>query len=291
MLIIALLTSCNNNRPTQEDYDKLQLELIKCKKTVEEMRNTPQILLASGQKFKSENDFINAKKEFNELIQKFPGTSEGKIAALLLADIEKIKKKQNEAEERKRTLGFKAIKESFSIKIGEVTLNFNSVKTGNQWIFNNYGNEYRYRSAERGDIYVLAKVSILADTKDPNLPPISVYKILNGNLTLIGIMGYEFVRWKDYGTYLGNYADYGNDFAHTKTISFSCGLSLSQTDIDNEPVFVVVKKDNCFYRSNNAYGNPPVSYKEGNCGMKSILKVNDFDKDYSLIKIFNKKKL
>jgi hypothetical protein len=289
MLIIVILTGCNNNKgPKQEDYDKLQAELTDCKKTVEELSNTPQMRLANGQKFQVENDFANAKKEYKELIEKFPGTDEAKKATTLIADIEKVEIEKKEAEERKKALGFKAIKENTSLKIGDVTIKFNSVNTASQWNFDDYGSEYRLRKAERGEIYIVAKVSISAESKDPSLPPISVYQISNGSLKLLGTMGYEFVRWKDYGSYLGNYADYGNDFSHTKTISFSCGLSISKTDIDDEAVFVVVKKANCFYRSEDRFRNPPVSYSEGDCGIKSNLTVDDFDKDYYLVKVFNK---
>ncbi|MEI7597347.1 MAG: hypothetical protein WCK02_16480 [Bacteroidota bacterium] len=292
ILIIGIFTSCNNNKgPKQEDYDKLQAELTDCKKTVEELSNTPQMRLTNGQKFQSQNDLVTAKKEYNELIQKFPGSTEAKKANEFIIEIEKIDKEKILAEERKKTLGFKAIPESSLVKIGGVNIKFNSVNTGSQWVFDNYGSEWKYRSAERGEIYVLSKVSISADSKNPSLPPISIYKMLNGSLTLIGTMGYEFSRWKDYGTYLGNNADFGNDFAHTKTISFSCGLSISKTDIDDEAVFVVVKKTNCFYRSEDRFGSPPVSYSEGECGIKSNLTIDDFDKDYVLVKVFNKNKL
>jgi PBP1b-binding outer membrane lipoprotein LpoB len=292
MLIILVLTGCNSNQgPKQEDYDKLEAELTDCKKTVEELSNSPQMRLANGQKFQSESDFSNAKKEYNELIEKFPGTEESKKATTLIAEIEKIELEKKEAEERKRTLGFKAIKENTSLKIGDVTMKFNSVNTASQWNFDDHGSEYSLRKAERGEVYIVAKISISSESKDPSLPPIAVYQILNGNLKLIGTMGYEFVRWKDYGSYLGNYADYGNDFSHTKTISFNCGLSVSQSTMDTNPIFVVVKKSNCFKRTNNNYGNPPVSYTEGDCNVKSKLTVDDFDNEYYLIKVFNKNKL
>ena len=292
MLIIVILTSCNDNKgPKQEDYYKLQIELNDCKKTVEELSNTPQMRLAGGQKFQAENDLENAKKEYKELIEKFPGTDEAKKATTLIAEIEKIEIEKKEAEERKKALGFKSIKENTSLEIGDLTIKFNSVNTTSQWNFDNYGTEYRLRKAERGETYIVANVSISAESKEPSLPPISVYQISNGSLKLLGTMGFEFVRWKDYGSYLGNYADYGNDFAHTKTISFNCGLSVSQSIMNKDPVFVVVKKANCFNRTNNTYRNPPVSYTAGTCNIKSTLTVDDFDNDYYLIKVFNKNKL
>lgn len=290
IVVVLLLASCNSG-VKQSDYDKLQAELTECRKTVEDLQNTPQVRLTNGQQYYANNDFENAKKELNVLVEKYNGTEEAKKAQSIIADIEKQEKEKRDAEERKRTLGFKALKEKTSVSVEDVTVNFTSVNTGPQWIFDNYGREWRYRSAERGDIYLLSKISISSESKNPKLPPISVYKISNGSLSLIGTMGYEFSRWKDYGTYLGNNADFGNDFAHTKTIPFSCGLSLSKEDMNNEVIFVVVKNFNCFYRDYDRFSNPPVSYKSSSCGVKSTLTVDDFDSDYTLVKIFNKNKL
>ncbi|HHT23654.1 MAG TPA: hypothetical protein GXZ87_10190 [Bacteroidales bacterium] len=298
IIVVALfITSCNNGVKKSE-YDKLKTELAECnaeltecKKTVEELQNTPQVRLSKGQQFLSENNITNAKKEFNDLIAKFGESDEAQKAKSILADIEKKEKERKEAEERKRTLGFKILKESSSVNTGDVTIKFNSVTTGQQWVFDNYGSEWRYRSAERGDKYVLSRVAISSENKDPNLPPVAVYNIESGTLKLLGTMDYEFARWKDYGTYLGNYTDYGNDFAHTRTISFSLGLSVSNDILTNKAVFVVVKKENCFYRQYERFENPPVSYRSSGCNMKSSLTVDDFDNDYVLVKIFNKNKL
>lgn len=285
-----LVTSCNNG-VEQSEYDKLKTELTECKKTVEELQNTPQVRLANGQQFLSKNDKINAKKELNELITKFGETDEAKKAKILLADIEKQEQEIKEKEERKRTLGFKILKESSFVNAIDVNVKFNSITTGQQWVFDNYGDEWRYRSAERGEKYILAKVAISSDNKNPELPPIGVYKMTSGTLSLIGTMGYEFSRWDDYSSYLGNDHDFKNDFAHTKTISFSLGLSVSNENINNDAVFVVVKKENCFSRSTDRFGNPPISYNSSGCNLKSTLTVDDFDKDYVLVKIFNKNKI
>lgn len=290
--LFAVLTSCSSHKgPKQEDFDKLEAELTDCKKLVDELSNTPQMRLANGQRFQSANDFENAKREFSELIKKYPGSNEAIQAEALIDKIEIFEKEQKDIEDRKKALGYKSLNEVKSIKIGDINVDFNSLSTSSQWIFDNYGTKYFYRSAERGDIYIIAKVSVSSDVKNPSLPPICAYKLIDGTLEIVGTLNYEFARWKDYGSYLGNYVDYGNDFAHTKTINFNCGLSVSQTLIDNEPVFVVVKKMNCFVRTNNSYRNPPVSYVEGSCGLKSKLSIDDFDEEYILVKIFNKTKL
>jgi hypothetical protein len=290
-IIVAILTLSCKDGVKQSEYDKLKAELNECKTTVEELRNTPQIRLSNGQQFLSKYEIINAKKEFNELIEKFGETEEAKIAMSLIAGIEKEEKERKEEEERKKNLGFKALTETSTVSAGNVTLKFNSVSTGGNFAFDRYDNRWSYRDAERGEVYVLANISVTSKIKEPELPPMSVYKNENGSLSLIGTLEYKFYRWEDYSSYLGNDADYGNDFAHTATIKFSCGLSISKEDIENNVVFVVVKKENCFLRSTERFANPPVSYISSGCNMKSTLKVEDFDKDYVLVKIFNKNKL
>lgn len=291
IFMFSLLLSCDDNGIKKEEYEQLKLELEECKKTVEDLSNTPQMRLTTAQKFKDEKKFNLAKNELNELVDKYSGSAEAKMALRLLKEIEEIERKEKEEAERKKLLGFKVLKEATSTKVGDVTLKFTSISSTLQWNFDDYGSEYRLRKAERGNIYINAKVAISADSKDPNLPPIVVYKAENGQLNLIGTMGYEFVRWKDYGSYLGNYADYGNDFSHTKTISFSCGVEITKSDLDNNAIFVVVKKANCFYRSTDRFNNPPVSYKDRSCGVNAILGVDDFDKEYVLVKVFNRNKL
>lgn len=291
-LIFALsLFGCDSSGPIKEQYDKLQKELDDCKKTVADLRNTPQQRLSEAQKLVAIKDYSAATSHFQDLIDKFPWTDEAKIATKSLSETMLLQQQQKKIEEKKKTLGLKALTESKKVKVGDVQCAFSSVSTVGQWTFDSYGDEWRYRDAERGNKYLVAKVSIEADSKNPILPPIAVYKISDGQLSLLGTMGYEFSRWKDYGSYLGNNADYGNDFAHTRTIGFSCGLQISDKDIDDEAVFVVVKKASCFLRSSNGFSNPPVKYEEGTCYLKQTLTVDDFDNDYILVKVFNRTKL
>lgn len=291
IIVVILLTVSCNSGVDQHEYDKLKAELAECRKIVEELQNTPQVRLSNGQQYLSKSDIENAKKELNTLIEKFGGTEEAAKAKSLIADIEKEERKAKEAEERKRTLGFKVLKESSSVDVGEVTVKFNSVSTGKSFVFDRYDDSWRYRDAERGEIYVLANVAISSNIKEPKLPPISIYKIEDGKLNLIGALEYRFYRWEDYGSYLGNDADYGNDFAHTSTIRFSCGLPIPKEYINDNVIFIVIKKENCFHRTADRFSNPPISYTASGCNSKSVLSVDDFDNDYALVKIFNRNKL
>src|SRR5690606_26930529 len=167
ILTLTILMSCNdNNSVKKEDYDKLKTELDECKKTVEDLSNTPQMRLTTALKLREENNVEQAKSELRTLIEKFSGTDEAKKASQILKEIEESERKEREEAEKKRLLGFKALKETSTTKVGEVSLKFTSINSVSQWNFDDYGSEYRLRKAERGNIYINAKVAISADNKD-----------------------------------------------------------------------------------------------------------------------------
>ena len=222
--------------------------------------------------------------EFLGIIENFKGSIDEKTA---LKEIEKIditiEQKRVEAE-RKKALGYKILKSNSTVKNQDLTLRFEKIWTGKRWSFDDYGHEYFLRDAQRGNMHVLARVSITSVNNNPNLPAVLVYKMINGELNLLGTLGYKFRRWKDYGSYLGNYADYGNDFAHSKTIPFNCGLELSEDDLKIGTIYVVLKKQGCFKRRKKDYGRPEIEYYEDYCRAKQTLRVEDFDNDYVLLK-------
>lgn len=279
ILSILILTSCEN-KVKKSEYVKLQRELTECKKQVEELKNTPSNRLLKAQEHISKDDFKNAKIELNILIDKFRDTPEAQKGELLLQKIEKDEKIQKENEERKKVLGFKILKEKTTVVIDNITLKFKSVKTSKRWTFDNDKYDYyKYRDAERGNIFVVANVSVTSKVKQSKIPLVSVYKIINGQLKLHGIMKREFLY------------DYENrtdaDFKYVSTVVFAQAIEISKNTLDNTAVFVVVKNSNC---SRYEYGYYLDTDSKG-CDIKSTLTVDDFDKDYSLIKILNKEKL
>lgn len=103
-----------------------------------------------------------------------------------------------------------------------------------------------------------------------------------------GTMEVRFAYWQDYGHYLGNYPDYGNDFAKTSTIRFKLGDEVS-TELTTKPYAIVLKKTNGLSRKYDRYKNPPVSYS-GYIDYPYKLSLDDFTGDnarYVIIKIAN----
>jgi len=298
LLIFVLTLILNSCGVPQKDFDKIQSELketknklAKCSSELLDIKNTPEQRIIRAKKFFANNKLLKAKNEYQGIINNYKGIDEVNIAQKEIVKINQIIKKKQIAEERKKALGFKILKPTSNVKLKNISLRIEKIWFGKNWIFNAYDDEYRYSSAERGSKYVLARISISSKINNPSLPPILVYQLINGKLHLLGTLQYRFRRWENYGSYLGNYTDYGNSFAHSKTIPFNLGLELSNKHLKNKVIFIVLKKTNCFIRHYEEFHTPQIKYIKKGCKPKKILKVKDFDKNYVLLKIFNKSKI
>jgi len=295
-LIVSLLLaiSCSNESTHQKELiTSLELELSQvkdslsqCQNELGRIKNTPEIRLLKAQNYETELDNATALLEYNDIIEKFPQSKESIEAKNASDRIQRVMEGDRIAAEKRKALKFNGLKKKTKITYEGLSIGVEKIWIGSRWIFDSYGDRYFLRDAERGNTHILARISITSKYKNPTLPPLLVYKLYNGQLVLIDKLKYEFRRWKDYGSYLGNYADYGNDFNHSETIRFSLGLQLEKDIIDNNPIYVVLKKEGCFYRDNNSYSRPEVSYKPANCDNKTLLDVDDFEDDYVLVKTF-----
>lgn len=290
LICLAALHSCQNG-PSQMEYDALKRQLQECSKENEDLKNTPENRLLSAQKLENEGNLTHAEAAYKELIEKFPKSEQAKIAQLFVDKAEKKREEQRKEDERKKRLGFKVLEQETSIRQGDCKLTFSNIKLTNRWIFDRYGNEWRYIEAERGNKYLTFTLSITAESKSPKLPPIYVYQLIDGHLQYKATAFYKFYRWEDYGSYLGNNSDYGNDFARTETIRFSPGAELEMDDFNKYPTFLMVKKSNCVIRNKDRFGNPPISYSSTTCDYDRTLTVDMAKDDYFTIKIYNGEKI
>lgn len=325
LLFLSLLLFINCG-VSQEEYDKLknenkklktQLENVnkELKKTkldlndekkyvvaleakIEELKNTPTERLAKAKKFKMEGDIINAEKEFRALIIKYPDSIETETAKAEIDKIDKNREKEKlelEKEklelERKKRLGFKSLKENTKVELTQVSIKVNNASIGSKWIFDRYDSRYMYRSARRGYKYILADLSISSESHNPILPPLHVYKTSADKLEYVGTLLYEFYKWEDYGSYLGNDADFSNDFSRTKTIRFSLGYELRESIVNDNALFLFAGDDRCFYRKKERFRRPAVYYEGSKCKIDYDLTIENVDTNRKLIKIFNKNKI
>lgn len=290
LILIISVFSCSDKEIKKQltelktELEKTKAELSNCSAELTEIKNTAENRFIRAKKLLSENNLAGAKEEFQGILDNFKGTNDAKVATTEIEKINKTIERQRIDAERKKALGYKVLKPTAYIKYGDLSLKFDKIWKGKRWSFDDYGHQYFLRDAERGNSHVMTRVSITSEGNNPTLPPIFVYKMDNGELKFLGTLSYKFRRWKDYGSYLGNTADYGNDFAHSKTIPFNCGLELPNDDLKSGTIYVVLKKQGCFIRTKVDYGNPEIAYRPSLCNPKQILKVEDFDNDYVLLK-------
>ncbi len=290
------MISCNTNIKENPEYKKLEKQnnelntkVQSLSKTIDSLLNTPDKQFLNAKKLLNEGKRKLALNNFSKISENFKGSEYEKKSNQEIEKIEKYFKEEKRKADLKKALGFKILKPKSIIKTDELTLKFSSIQFKKSFTFDSYGSRYFYRSAERGSKYLTARVSITSKVKDPKLPHILAYKLEDGvlrNLTSLG-MDYRFRRWEDYGSYLGNSADYGNDFSHTKTIPFSLGYEISESEYKGYPIYVVLYNKPSIVRKYERFDNPPTSYNPESYGFKSELTVDDFDEgnDYILIKI------
>lgn len=292
-IITLFLIGCTSNNTDTgliNQIDQLKKENEELKETINLLKYPASDREANITKLISENKFSEASKEVEDLQRLFPQSKE----AEKIDDLKKIisdKQEEIKEEEAKiKALGFKALKEESNVVIGYNKISTGAFSTANTFTYDSYGDRYFYSTADRGNKYVSAKISITSSDKDPKLPVFYAYSINGDNLELINNFDLNFARWEDYGSYLGNYHDNGNDFAKTSTIAFKIGVEISD-ELLQKPIVILLRKENCAIRKTDRFDNPPVSYLLGDCTSAKTLSIENVRNDYAVIKILNKNKL
>ena len=286
----------------QSEYDSIKDELETAKKQIiqdsvriSNLRDTITMLsLPANQRLTLINEQVSngkysqAQRSIDELNRLFPNSKESQQTSAILQRIDDLIAKQKAEEERVKALGFKALKPQSSSTIDYNKVSFSNITTSSTFVFDSYGDSWRYRTADRGNVYITAVMSVTSSSKNPDLPTLAIYSINGDQMNLEGTMEVRFARWQDYGHYLGNYPDYSNDFAKTSTIRFKLGKEVS-SDVIKKPYAIVLKKYNGLSRKNDKYADPPVSYS-GYIDYPYALSINDFTIDnsqYIITKISN----
>ena len=286
----------------QSEYDSIKNELETAKKQIVQdsihisnLQDTIAMLsLPANQRLTLINEQVSngkysqAQRSIDELNRLFPNSKESQQTSAILQRIDDLIAKQKAEEERIKALGFKTLKPVSSVTIDYNKVSFSAIGVNRTFHFDSYDDGGFHCTADRGNTYVLASMSVTSTSKDPDLPTLAIYSINGDQMNREGIMEVRFAYWQDYGHYLGNYPDYGNDFAKTSTIRFKLGDEVSK-EITAKPYAIVLKKTNGLSRKYDRYKNPPVSYS-GYIDYPYRLSLDDFIGDnarYVVIKITN----
>lgn len=115
------------------------------------------------------------------------------------------------------------LKPSMSIKVHfGVRALFSSVNwRARKWTFDRHDQSWYEEQAERGHDYVTADFTIEADSKNPRLPRLVVFRVMGREFHPLSRFETRFYRWSSFGAYLGNHGDPSNDFAYSKRVRFT----------------------------------------------------------------------
>lgn len=280
LISLLLITSCDSYVKKTE-YNKLKSEL-------DSLKNIPQVRYENALKLYHNNDLEKAKSEFEFIINKFNYSDESKKSKKTLVVINNKIKEVKIAEEKKRiteeknkNLKFLKLKPNSSVTIENIKVKFKNIKVEKKWKFEfeNNNSRWSYRRSERGAKFITVNTIISSEKNETKIPFINVYKLDNGKLINVGNMDREFLYEDSHRHKI--------DFRYTEKVYLSHSIQLDEELFSKNDLFIVVKKTNCSPYKFGYYLDTDTDYRT--CNINSYLSVNDFENEYQLIKILNKK--
>jgi len=274
----------------KQENQQLKSEVLNLRRQVEDLSQTPQVLLDKVTESVKAEDVAVARETIATLEKRFGNVPQVGVARQLVAKLESSLQEREAQAKRLEAMGFYALKPTAAPNIHGVTVRVESLKFGKRWTFDSYGDSWHYRDAERGTQFLLLNAVIQSVDKNPNLPEIGVYRIDGKKMVRIGFFGYEFRRWSSHGTFIGLYHDFKNDFAHSQSVPFNAAARIDDSDA-SQPFAVVVTGLLCHERTEKI-GQPEIAYRlQSSCDPKNQLSPDDFlQGEYQVIAFFNKPK-
>lgn len=214
---------------------------------------------------------------YKQLADTFPISAETAEMKKRLEAFLAQRRAQDEEDKRVAALGFRALPVAGTFATPELSMTVGAVEVVRRWIFDYWGEGWRFVDAEKDRRMLVARVNLASRSKEPALFGLAAYVPDGDTLRQVGGFRYRFARWSSYGAFLGTSADYRNEFSHSFKIPFSAGVSVSEEDAKRRPIYLVATKEACHQRHFERFGQPPVFYLPGECKtLKPTLKLEDF---------------
>lgn len=283
---IALLSACDDQAPAaviplkaapSDEVLSLRKQVATLEAQIKDLRATPAVMLAAVEA--SRENLADATAAAEALKAKYPISPERATADKLLAQLTAARDKRDADAKRIAALGMRALPVNKRFDGDEAALAISGAALGTMWTFDAHGDRFHYLKPEKGARFVTARVTASSKNKDPKLPGLALYSTDGANLIKQNDFEYRFVRWSDYGSYLGNSSDYRNDFAHSSSIALTIAASIEDSNI-KRPLYLVATRAGCYHSDYERFKNPPMSYVARNCdALKSSLTATDFVRD------------
>lgn len=281
MRFLLILAAAVGAPAAATDYaserEALRAEVTRLRAENEQLRLSPAALAAEVEFAVRAEDADKAKAALKRLTDRYPLSAEAASAGKRVDALLARQRASQEETRRVAALGFKALQVRPSFGHGDMTMGLTATGVVRRWTFDMHGDGWRFLDAEKGRKYLTATVQVSSKNKDPQLFGIAAYVADGAKLTHVGAARYRFIRWRDYGAFLGNHADFRNDFSHNSRIPFSIGVSVSDEELKRRPVYLVATREGCHRRLYERFGQPPIQYVPVNCeSLKPTLSAADF---------------
>ncbi len=265
-----------------DEVESLRAEVMRLAVENAQLRLTPLALMAEVDAAVRAADAERARAALQRLAEKFPHSAETAAAGKRVKVLVARQRAAQEEVKRVAALGFKALRARPSFASGDTALDIGDAVIRKRWIFDSYGDGWRFLDAEKDKKYLVARMTVSSKSKNPPLFGVAAYVADGASMTQLGNLRYRFVRWKDFGAYLGTHADFRNDFSHHSRIAFSAGVAVGEAELKRRPIYLVATREGCHRRAYERFGQPPVFYVPQDCAsLKRTLTLDDF-KDGSL---------
>ena len=277
LLTLSACGACAEGPDAAHEMANLKAEVARLRAENAELRLTPSALAAEVEAAVKTNDATRAQTAYKHLLERYPQSTEaadaGRRVDVLLA---RLRAAQEQAQ-RVAALGFKGLKINPNFSSGDTAIGLAATSVGKRWIFDWHGDGWKYLDAEKGRKFLSTPATVTSRSKDPALFGIAAYVADGATLKQVGMLRYRFSRWRDFGAYLGNHADFRNDFSHSARVPFTLGVDLGEDDLRRKPVYLVATREGCHTRRYERFAQPPVYYVPGPCSsLKPTLTLDDF---------------
>jgi hypothetical protein len=283
VLAVVALAACKPSLQVGTNSDEvselaaLRAEVERLRKENADLRLSPTLLAAEVDAAIRAGNEEKAAAAFKQLSDTFPVAAETSEMRKRLEAFLVQRRAQDEEDKRIAALGFKALPVVPSVTHDDMVLTITSLNVARRWIFDYWGDGWRFLDAEKDKKLLVARMSISSKARDPALFGIAAYVADGATLKRVGHMRYRFARWSSYAAFLGTQADYRNEFSHSWRIPFSAGVPVSDEDLKKRPIYLVITGEGCHQRAYDRFGQPPVFYVPGECkSLKPSLTAEDF---------------
>lgn len=258
IIATVVVSSCGVN---EADYNKAlsQIDSLKSvvgiyEKRCAELQDSISILrFPADQRYNqivnlvNEGSFDEARKAIANLKAVFPKSKEAEMVGSQLSYMEKKEAEKKAEEERIKALGFKVFKDQSTVKFEKKSCSFSGFTYGRTFTFDYVSDvgEYYYRTADKGNTYILANMSMTTKESYASTPNIAVYKIVDGSLKRIASFSEEYASWATYGAYIGNYSETSHDFSKVNTVRWKIAAEISNEE-SKLPLVILTSKNGSY---------------------------------------------